>query len=72
MGLVCCGASNDGLPTFFAVAACALVGAQPERAPAFAPLRGEPVKTAPEDAVENMTVIDGIYRTAGLPLRKPA
>jgi len=39
---------------------------------AAAVLRGEPVKTTPEDAVENMTVIDGIYRNAGLPLRKPA
>lgn len=35
-------------------------------------LRGEPVKTTPEDAIENMTVIDEIYRAAGLPLRKPA
>jgi predicted dehydrogenase len=35
-------------------------------------LRGEPVKTTPEDAIENMTVIDAIYRAAGLPLRKPA
>ncbi|MGA8125320.1 MAG: Gfo/Idh/MocA family oxidoreductase [Mycobacterium sp.] len=39
---------------------------------AAAVLRGEPVKTAPEDAIENMTVIDAIYRAAGLPLRKPA
>ena len=38
---------------------------------AAAVLRGEPVKTTPEEAVENMTVIDGIYRAAGLPLRKP-
>jgi len=38
---------------------------------AAAVLRGEPVKTTPEDAVENMTVIDGIYRAAGLPLRQP-
>ena len=38
---------------------------------AAAVLRGEPVKTTPEDAVENMTVIDAIYRAAGLPLRKP-
>jgi predicted dehydrogenase len=38
---------------------------------AAAVLRGEPVKTTPEDAVENMTVIDEIYRTAGLPLRVP-
>ncbi|OBI52842.1 oxidoreductase [Mycobacterium kyorinense] len=35
-------------------------------------LRGAPVKTTPEDAVENMTVIDAIYQAAGLPLRKPA
>ncbi|KUH94632.1 oxidoreductase [Mycobacterium sp. IS-1556] len=39
---------------------------------AAAVLRGEPVKTTPEDAIENMTVIDEIYRAAGLPLRKPA
>jgi len=39
---------------------------------AAAVLRGEPVKTSPEDAVDNMTVIDAIYRAAGLPLRKPA
>lgn len=36
---------------------------------AGAVLRGEPVKTPPQDAVENMTVIDAIYRAAGLPLR---
>ena len=39
---------------------------------AGAVLRGEPVKTTPEDAVANMTVIDAIYRAAGLPLREPA
>jgi predicted dehydrogenase len=39
---------------------------------AAAVLRGEPVKTTPEDAIENMTVIDAIYRAAGLPLRRPA
>jgi len=39
---------------------------------AAAVLRGEPVKTTPEDAVENMTVIDAIYRAAGLSLREPA
>jgi predicted dehydrogenase len=39
---------------------------------AAAVLRGEPVKTAPQDAIENMTVVDAIYRAAGLPLRKPA
>ncbi|WP_293056029.1 Gfo/Idh/MocA family oxidoreductase [Mycobacterium sp.] len=39
---------------------------------AAALLRGDPVKTGPKDAVENMTVIDAIYRAAGLPLRKPA
>jgi len=38
---------------------------------AAAVLRGDPVMTTPEDAVENMTVIDGIYRAAGLPLREP-
>ncbi len=36
---------------------------------AGAVLRGEPVKTTPADAIENMTVIDAIYRAAGLPLR---
>jgi predicted dehydrogenase len=39
---------------------------------AAAALRGQTVKTTPEDAVENMTVIDAIYRAAGLPLRKPS
>ncbi|MGB7145730.1 MAG: Gfo/Idh/MocA family oxidoreductase [Mycobacterium sp.] len=39
---------------------------------AAAVLRGEPVQTTPEDAVENMTVIDAIYRAAGLPLRQPS
>jgi predicted dehydrogenase len=39
---------------------------------AAAVLRGEPVKTTPEDAIENMTVIDAIYRAAGLPLREPS
>ncbi len=39
---------------------------------AAAVLRGEPVKTSPEDAIENMTVIDAIYRAAGLPLREPS
>jgi predicted dehydrogenase len=38
---------------------------------AAAVLRGEPVKTPPEDAVQNMAVIDAIYRAAGLPLRLP-
>jgi predicted dehydrogenase len=33
---------------------------------------GEPVRTTPQDAVENMTVIDAIYRAAGLPLREPS
>ena len=33
---------------------------------AAAVLRGEPVKTTPEDAIENMAVIDAIYRAAGL------
>jgi predicted dehydrogenase len=39
---------------------------------AAAVLRGEPVKTTPEDAIENMTVIDAIYRAAGLSIREPA
>jgi len=38
---------------------------------AAAVLRGEPVKTTLEDAIENMAVIDAIYRAAGLPLREP-
>ncbi len=38
---------------------------------AAAVLRGEPVKTSPEDAIENMAVIDAIYGAAGLPLRNP-
>lgn len=38
---------------------------------AAAVLRGEPVRTTAEDAVDNMTVIDDIYRAAGLPLREP-
>lgn len=37
---------------------------------AAAVLRGEPVKTTPQDAIENMAVIDAIYQAAGLPLRK--
>lgn len=39
---------------------------------AAAVLRGEPVLTPPEQAVANMTVIDAIYRAAGLPLRQPS
>ena len=39
---------------------------------AAAVLRGEPVKTTAEDAVQNMTVIDAIYQAAGLPLREPS
>jgi predicted dehydrogenase len=39
---------------------------------AAAVLRGEPIKTTPQDAIENMTVIDAIYRAAGLPLREPS
>jgi len=33
--------------------------------------RGEPVMTTPEHAIENMTVIDAMYRAAGLSLREP-
>ncbi len=39
---------------------------------AGAVLRGGPVLTPPADAVENMTVIDGIYRAAGLSVRSPS
>jgi predicted dehydrogenase len=39
---------------------------------AAAVLRGEPIKTTPHDAIDNMTVIDAIYRAAGLPLRQPS
>ncbi|MCV7100287.1 Gfo/Idh/MocA family protein [Mycobacterium palustre] len=39
---------------------------------AAAVLRGEPVKTTPAEAIENMTVIDAIYRAAGLAPREPA
>ncbi|MGV0581337.1 Gfo/Idh/MocA family oxidoreductase [Mycolicibacterium elephantis] len=39
---------------------------------AGAVLRGEPVRTTPEDAVENMTLIDDVYRAAGLPIREPS
>jgi predicted dehydrogenase len=39
------------------------------RAFAAAVLRGAPVITTPEDAVATMTVIDDVYRAAGLPLR---
>jgi predicted dehydrogenase len=39
---------------------------------AAAVLRGEPIMTTPRDAIENMTVIDAIYRAAGLPLRNPS
>ena len=39
---------------------------------AGAVLRGEPVTTTPQAAVENMAVIDEIYRAAGLPLRQPS
>jgi predicted dehydrogenase len=39
---------------------------------AGAVLRGEPVRTTPEDAVANMTVIDDIYRAAGLQIREPS
>jgi predicted dehydrogenase len=39
------------------------------RAFAAAVLRSEPVITTPDDAVATMTVIDDVYRAAGLPLR---
>lgn len=34
-------------------------------------LHGKPFPTTADDAVRNMTVIDSIYRAAGLPLRRP-
>jgi predicted dehydrogenase len=39
---------------------------------AAAVIRGEPVQTSAADAVETMTVIDEIYRAAGLPPREPS
>lgn len=39
---------------------------------ADAVLRGAPVRTTPQDAIENMTVIDAIYQAAGLPVRRPS
>lgn len=39
---------------------------------AAAVLRGEPVRTPPEGAIENMAVIDSIYRAARLAVRKPS
>jgi len=42
------------------------------RAFAGAVLRGDPIPTGPEDAVQNMRVIDSVYRAAGLPVRGAA
>ncbi|MGV0850714.1 Gfo/Idh/MocA family protein [Mycolicibacterium phlei] len=39
---------------------------------AGAVLRGEPVRTTPQEAAENMSVIDAVYRAAGLPVRQPS
>lgn len=39
---------------------------------ADAVLRAAPVRTTPEDAIENMAVIDAIYQAAGLPIRRPS
>ncbi|MEC3982365.1 hypothetical protein [Amycolatopsis sp. H20-H5] len=39
---------------------------------ADAVLRGAPVLTPPADSIANMTVIDAVYRAAGLPLRQPS
>jgi len=39
---------------------------------AAAVLRGESVRTTPRDMAETMTVIDAVYRAAGLALREPA
>jgi predicted dehydrogenase len=38
---------------------------------AGAVLRGEAVLTDPDDSIRTMTVIDAIYRSAGLPVREP-
>ena len=38
---------------------------------AAAVLRGGPVLTPPADSIANMTVIDSIYTSAGLPIRQP-
>jgi len=34
-------------------------------------LHGTPFPTTPEDAVANMTLVDDVYRAAGLPIRQP-
>ncbi|PND54894.1 oxidoreductase [Mycobacterium sp. ENV421] len=39
---------------------------------AAAVLRGEPVRTTPDDSIHTMTVIDSIYRAAALPPREPS
>ncbi|ORB27079.1 Gfo/Idh/MocA family protein [Mycolicibacterium parafortuitum] len=39
---------------------------------ASAVLRGGPVRNTPQEAVENMSLIDDIYRAAGLPVRQPS
>ncbi|GAY14810.1 Gfo/Idh/MocA family protein [Mycobacterium sp. shizuoka-1] len=39
---------------------------------AAAVLRGAPIKTSAAEGVQNMKVIDAIYRAAGLPVREPA
>ncbi len=39
---------------------------------AAAVMRGEPVLTPPADSIANMTVIDSIYTSAGLPIRQPS
>ncbi|MGF6885339.1 putative dehydrogenase [Nocardia sp. GAS34] len=53
-------------------AGCTAGFAQQLDAFAAAVLRGEPVPTSPQDSIENMTVIDAIYRAAGMPLRQPS
>jgi predicted dehydrogenase len=35
-------------------------------------LRGKPVLTSAEDGIVNMSIIDDIYRAAGMPVRRPA
>jgi predicted dehydrogenase len=41
------------------------------RAFAGAVLRGEPIRTGPDDAIANMRVLDDIYRKAGMEPRQP-
>ena len=39
---------------------------------AAAVVRGKPVRTSPEDAVENMSAVDAVYCAVGLRIREPS